>query len=282
MLKPFEEGGDLQPSVHLENACGDRAIPDEHLAACAVLRARLSQLSSRSEFLLKEIAVRRLKAAVGERYALICLQTKVKSFAAALRLTGIAKRLPHRPPPPLGRGLNYVEDMFRLDPVVSIKPRPVPQLSLEFVQFGETLEDQTTKLLSEPQVSAQTHDQQHPVHKAKQGLGIARGSAVSAVRTASTTALQLSKHTAAAIVSNPIIGSGIGVRQKPRCHSPAKTKKQEPRRYLSSSRPAPPQAELLLFAQQTAFAALWPPNMSDAARGRPRTAPLLKVAHSFS
>lgn len=276
MLKPFEEGGDLQPFVHPENACGDRAIPDEHLAACAVLRARLSQLSSRSEFLLKELAIRRLKAAVGEHYALICLQTKVKSFAAALRLTGIAKRLPERAPPPLGRGLNYVEDMFRLDPVVSVKPRPVPQLSLEFVQ------DQTTKLLSEPQVSAQTHDQQHPVQKAKQALGIARGSAVSAVRTASTTALQLSKHTAAAIVSNPIIGSGIGVRQKPRCHSPAKTKKQEPRRYLSSSRPEPPQAELLLFAQQTAFAALWPPNMSDAARGRPRTAPLLKVAHSFS
>lgn len=274
MLTPFEESArvDLRPPMSPEKACGDGAIPDEHLAAGAVLRARLSQLSSHSEFLLKAIAVRRLKAAVGEHYALICLQTKVKSFAAALRLTGFVK-LPDHALPRLLKGANYVE--ATLDPVVSIKPSPVPQLSLEFV------EDQTTAMFSELQlpavrspISAQKHDQQ--------ALGIARGSAVSAVRTASTTALQLSKHAAAAIASNPIIGSGIGARKKPRGHSPAKARKQESRRYLSSCRPEPPQAELLLFAQQAAFAALWPPNMSDAARGRPRTAPLLKVAQSFS
>jgi hypothetical protein len=280
MMKPFEEGGDLQPLVSLEVACSDTVIPDEHLAACAVLRARFSQLSSRLGLLLKAFAVRRLKAAVGEQYALICLQTKVKSFVAALQLTRLAKVMPDCVSPRLDGGVEHVADA--LVPVISIKPRPVPQLSLEFVQFGEAVEDQTTKLLSESQVSSQTFGEQYPINKAKQALGIARGSAVSAVRTASTSALKLSKNTAAAIISSPIIGSDMGMKQKTRCHSPPRKKQQQSRRCLPSSRPEPPQAELLLFAQQTAFAALWPPNMSDAARGRPRTAPLLKLAHSFS
>jgi len=61
----------------------------EHLAACGVLRARLAPLLEPSEKVDKASAIDRLKAVVGEHYALLCMQSKVKCFNARRILTDL-------------------------------------------------------------------------------------------------------------------------------------------------------------------------------------------------
>mmetsp|Transcript_56402 Transcript_56402/g.89365 ORF Transcript_56402/g.89365 Transcript_56402/m.89365 type:complete len:1604 (-) Transcript_56402:79-4890(-) len=81
-----------------QKASGGNLIKREQLAACGVLRARLSPLLDPTEVVLKTNAVDKLKACVGAHFALICLQSKARSFHARQTLSNLRQRAEWRQP----------------------------------------------------------------------------------------------------------------------------------------------------------------------------------------
>jgi len=82
---------DLGTAQHFE-------LLPEHFSACGVLRARLAPLlEPTSSLTLMGMAFERMKVAVGRYFAVLCLQTKVRSFAARRTLVGLAHRSHHVP-----------------------------------------------------------------------------------------------------------------------------------------------------------------------------------------
>jgi len=173
VASPERGHSEASPAGHpCWSECPTIEVPDAHLQACLLLRSRLANTLDPPELLQKAQAMLRLKAAVGEIYAVLCLQTKAKSFLAQSRVAELAQRRRPRPqtagsgrstqprgalnrsPLPPSEALRRratvqaVADRGRGDEAASgvtarrrwsscPRPESVPPLALELVQFGE-------------------------------------------------------------------------------------------------------------------------------------------------
>lgn len=75
-------GGDEGAAPVSATAASSDGVRHEHLAACGVLRARLAPLLDPPIAAQKALVLERLKAVVGEHYAVLCMQSKVRCFQA--------------------------------------------------------------------------------------------------------------------------------------------------------------------------------------------------------
>ncbi|CAE7192766.1 unnamed protein product [Symbiodinium pilosum] len=138
-------------------------LPHVHLQGCLLLRSLLATQLDPPELLQKAQAMMRLKAAVGEVYAVLCLQTKAKSFLAQSRVAELAQRRRPRPQSASSAPFRHVTNASEAQRrrmtlegaahrsggeeatgvtarrrwTACARPESVPPLPLEFVQFGE-------------------------------------------------------------------------------------------------------------------------------------------------
>ncbi|CAJ1395354.1 unnamed protein product [Effrenium voratum] len=265
-------GVGLERKVRLQSPRPEVFVGEEKLAACRLLRSCLTNLLDPPEVLLKASAMVRLKAAVGEIYAVLCLQTKAKSFLAQRALHQLQRRRqlePKKRPVTAGSvhrrhslpgslhddltARRRWSDRSAESPALRgparpvpapVPTAPVPPLALDLVQFGEPLPAEP----AEPAVREEGGKEQLPE--------VPRGSAISAVRSATAKRRRP--------MSSPAVRGTSAKEMKGSCRKASRPDSTRCE-YL-------PQAELLLIKQRAVASMLWPP-MSDAARGRrPKTA----------
>jgi len=280
-------------------------MPEQRLEACRLLRSCLANLLDPPELLQKAQAMMRLKASVGQIYAVLCLQTKAKAFIAQSKLAALSVRRRPRPqtansrrpisasrsvqqalPRPsssevrrrsyeahqvlvasrrMGEDATGVTARRRWS--LNARPENVPPLALEFVQFGERL--------GRDMAAMQEAGQKEMLQLASDEA--ACGSAVSAVRAAMEKGSKPKRPMSSPALMQP--RAVVSVRRQirsagsqPKRGPPGK----RPASGLSRSRKAGgwersdainSQAELWLIKQRSLAGMLWPP-MSEAARGR--------------
>jgi len=204
------------PSV---SECPTVEVPDAHLQASLLLRSCLGNALDPPELLQKAQAMLRLKAAVGEIYAVLCLQTKAKSFLAQSTVAGLAQRRRPRPQTAGSGRSTQPRGAFNRSPLPpssealrrratvqaipergrggeaatgvtarrrwSSCPRPdsVPPLALELVQFGERVVPQVSPSPPEAVGQEMPASEEVAVETAsEETVAAARGSAVFAAR----------------------------------------------------------------------------------------------------
>ena len=284
-------------------------LPDAHLQSCLLMRSLLANTLDPPELLQKAQAMMHLKAAVGEIYAVLCLQTKAKSFLAQLSVAELARRRKPRPQtassgrPTANRNAvcNSMTSSSGLERRMSLEaagrrrgdetagvtarrrwtacPRPesVPPLALEFVQFGERLSPKAAPALEAMEASG----------PAMVSDAAACGSAISAARSLMVNAKPTRPMSSPALYQPRVVASvrprqiksAVAAKRPMPCRSrPAsglsrrKAGGWEPSNVCS-------QAELWLIKQRTLAGMLWPP-MSEAARGRrPKSGCARRPAH---
>lgn len=95
---PAIGGGDISAGPHTPSAGWKASSPNtqnRRLAACGALCARLAPLLDPSPLLLQAVALDRFKAAVGEHYAVRCLQSKARTHLARAWLSSLAHEANH-------------------------------------------------------------------------------------------------------------------------------------------------------------------------------------------
>lgn len=262
---------------------------DDKLMACLDLRYSLGDLLDPPELLLK--------AAMGQLYAVLCLQTKAKSFLATKQLIGLRRARPpgraNRPssamyqasrppahrqslPQALPHGL-HVSTFHELDDEASTERRrwsdapPVPPLPLgDLGQFNR----------GRPSTACEAFDPEVGVVACGSGISAVRaGSAVKGkgqCRPSSSPGLFTQKRSDPP-VAKPLrraMSAGGAAASRTRATSACRSRPQShSRKGRSCGNPEGyvPQAELWLIKNRALASMMWPP-LSEAARGRrPKT-----------
>lgn len=269
---------------------------EDKFAACLDLRSCLGNLLDPPELLLKAQAMMRLKAAVGQLYAVLCLQTKARSFLAqkelhrrqrhlfpaghrtkrptsAVGTHSQALRRRHTVPQVLPPHLQVSGIIHELDEEAStarlrwsdVHPGPVPRLNLDgLVQFEAVLhaESEATPgpgaTQASPKVEVSCGSATFALRKVGQTRPSSSPGVVPLHRASDPPVKPLRRAMSAG--GNP--GKRVApARSRPQSHSRKgclRTRFEE--EYV-------PLAELWLIKNRTMASMMWPP-LSEAARGR--------------